>query len=214
MEKKRIVVLDCDLSNLDSVSRAVQHLGAECIVSSDSVDIANADRLILPGVGAFGQAMENIRSLNMVAPILDYAESGRPILGICLGMQLLMEYSLEQGEHKGLGLVPGGVVPLPDMSPYNHIYKTPHIGYSEIGKGGIEWSRTLLDGIAEQSYMYFVHSFVVVPTEDKYVLARTQYGKHIYCAVLAKANIFGCQFHPEKSGDQGLKILHNFIHNI
>lgn len=206
---KPVVVVDYGRGNLFSISRALAHLGAEAKVTSDPAAIAAAERLILPGVGAFGDGMENLRARGLVAPLKTYASSGHPLLGICLGMQLLMDGSDEFGENEGLGLVPGRVRRFPD-SP-ERAWKVPHVGWSALNSSGAAWDGTMLAGLPEGERMYFVHSYFVETAKPEHRLAVTPYAGAEFCSVLRAGPVEGCQFHPEKSGERGLCLLKTWL---
>jgi glutamine amidotransferase len=206
---KPVFIVDYGLGNLASVARAVQHLGAEAVLSSDPFALLAAERVILPGVGAFPVAMNNLNRLGLTAPLKQFAASGRPLLGVCLGMQLFMDESDEGGVNAGLGLIPGRVERLPESRAAGA--KVPHIGWSKIDIGPREWQGTILNGIEPADSLYFVHSYYVEPTNGADVLASTDYGSCSYCSVIAHGNLIGCQAHPEKSGETGLKLIDNFL---
>ncbi len=201
------LVVDYGLGNLASVARALRHLGSDPVVSAEPTALRAAARVVLPGVGAFGTAMANLEARGLVPALRDYAASGRPLLGVCLGMQLLMDESDEGGLHRGLGIVPGRVARLLSAPGY----KVPHIGWSGIRPAGHDWQGTILDAIEPDDALYFVHSYYVLPAEPTEVLAYTAYGPLRYCSVIARGNVFGCQAHPEKSGSVGLRLLENFL---
>ncbi|MCW5597355.1 MAG: imidazole glycerol phosphate synthase subunit HisH [Rhodocyclaceae bacterium] len=206
---KSVMIVDYGLGNLGSVARAVRFLGAEPVISGDPDLLLGAERVILPGVGAFGVAMENLKRLDLVSPLKQYAASGRPLLGICLGMQLFMEESTEGGLHAGLGLIPGRVVRLHEERERG--IKVPHVGWSGLQPERREWSDTVLDGLHPGDALYFVHSYYAQPRNDGDVLACTTYGDARFCSVIARGALVGCQAHPEKSSGPGLKILGNFL---
>ena len=194
-------IIDYGVGNLFSLCSSCKAIGEEAFVSGDASQLAKADRLILPGVGAFEDAARKLNDSGMAEFVRQQAASGKPLLGICLGMQLLFEKSYEYGCHQGLGLLKGQVVPMEGKLPAN--LKIPHMGWNALEvKGG-----TLLEGLNGQ-YVYFVHSFFAENCEDS-LSAVTEYGIPITAAV-EKGNIFGCQFHPEKSGNVGLSILRKF----
>lgn len=210
----RITVVDYGVGNLYSVRRAVEHCGGEeVVVSSDPEAILGADRVILPGVGAFEDGMRGLRERGLAGPIVAYARSGRPLLGICLGMQMLMESSEEFGATNGLGLIPGRVVQIPSHTASGEPHKIPHIGWNELvlppGRAG--WDGGLLDGIAPGAAVYFVHSFMAQPTDPAHRLADCLYGGIAVSAAVQHGQVLGCQFHPEKSGELGLRVLANFL---
>lgn len=197
-------IIDYGVGNLFSLQSSIRSLGQEVFVSGDEAELAKADRLILPGVGAFGDAAEKLQKSGLDRFVCEQAESGKPLLGICLGMQMLFESSLEYGSHKGLGLLKGQVVPMAGRLPQE--LKIPHMGWNRLlfqNKNSV-----LLSGIKEGDYVYFVHSFFAEGCEDS-LAASTDYGIMLTAAV-EKGNVFGCQFHPEKSGTVGLKILDAF----
>jgi glutamine amidotransferase len=215
-----VVVIDYGMGNLYSIKRALEHLGARPTVSGDPAELAEAPRAILPGVGAFGQAMAGLAGSGLDAAIAEYAASGRPLLGICLGMQLLMESSQEFGPHQGLGLIPGRVVRFREAQNGGPRYKIPQIGWNRLelpagadGDGGRPrlWRDTVLEGLAPGSFFYFVHSYVCVPQDPAWVLAESVYGRDRFCSVVRRANVAGCQFHPERSAELGLAIYQNFL---
>lgn len=207
----KIVIIDYGLCNLLSVHNALKSFGIDSLVSPDPEPLADADAVILPGVGAFEDGMKGLRSRGFVGPVREFVQSGRPFLGICLGMQLLMDKSYEFGEHEGLGLVSGEVSPLERADASGQALKIPHIGWNGLWQGGRPWPGTLLADLSDGTEMYFVHSFRVVPKDPAHVLAWTSYGGRRFCSVVAKANVYGCQFHPEKSSVMGLSILKRFI---
>ena len=196
-----IGIIDYGVGNLFSLCSSCRAIGQEAFVSGDAAELSKADRLILPGVGAFGDAAKKLKASGMADFVRAQAAEGKPLLGICLGMQLLFEKSYEYGCHEGLGLLKGQVVPMEGKLPAN--LKIPHMGWNalDVRRG------TLLEGLSGQ-YVYFVHSFFAENCEDS-LSAVTEYGIPITAAV-EKGNIFGCQFHPEKSGNVGLSILRKF----
>ena len=196
------VILDYGVGNLFSLRSSLASLGEESVISSDEAVIERADRIILPGVGAFKDAMEKLRASGLIEALKRAAERGVPLLGICLGMQLLFEKSYEYGEHQGLGFLSGVVAPIPVKDGI----KIPHMGWNALSFG--ENKHTLFRYLTEGDYVYFVHSYAAVDCDGS-VIARTEYGSPVTAAV-AKGNILGCQFHPEKSGEVGLKILKAF----
>ncbi len=208
-----VAVVDMGLGNLFSIAQACRYVGLRSLVTASKARIMEADAVILPGVGAFGTAMERLQALDLVSPLRDKAASGAPFLGICLGFQLMMEQSLEFGKHRGLCLWPGRVLPLPGRSTGGERLKVPRVGWSPIhppaGEGEPAWTEGLLAGVPPGEYMYFVHSFYVDPQGDLRAQALTEYGGHRYCAFLAQDRLMGCQFHPERSGPAGLRLYQN-----
>ena len=198
-----IAIIDYGVGNLFSLESSFAAIGAEVTVTSDPAVLKAADKLLLPGVGAFGDAAEKLRSTGLDAVIKELAAAGKPLLGICLGMQLLFEKSLEYGEHTGLGLIPGTVKPIADVIPGE--LKIPHIGWNALR---FHRDCPLFTELREGECVYFVHSFYASDCADA-VTATAEYGAELTAAV-AKGNVYGCQFHPEKSGSTGLKILKAF----
>jgi glutamine amidotransferase len=204
----RVTVLDYGVGNLHSVVKALRHAGAEVMVTAEPRAVASAERLVLPGVGAFSDGMAGLRDRGLVEPLKTYVETGRPLLGICLGMQLLLTASEEFGAHAGLALIPGRVVEIPRKPGL----KVPQIGWNRIApRPGGSWRGTLFEKTAPDTMVYFVHSFTAVPEREEDRLADTNYGGWRVCAAVRRDNAIGCQFHPEKSGPAGLAMLHQFM---
>lgn len=199
-----LAVVDYGVGNLFSLRCSLNKLGVETVVTSSPDEIRKADRIILPGVGAFGDAAKKLRESGLDKVVREEAESGKAFLGICLGMQLLFEKGYEYGEHDGLGFIKGNVVPLENKIPSN--LNIPHIGWNALNFKGEK--SPLFKYINDGDFVYFVHSYYATDCDD-FVIADSDYGIPVTAAV-AKGNIFGCQFHPEKSGDVGLKILKAF----
>jgi len=201
----RIAVVDYGMGNLFSVKRACEQVGLAAEVTQSREIILNSDGVILPGVGAFGDAMSILETLDLISVLQDVAASGRPIVGICLGMQLLMSESAEFGSHRGLGIIDGEVVRLPERSSNDERVKVPHVGWDRIQATRV-WSETLLEGLSDGAFMYFVHSYYPLPAAKEIELSRSRYGSTEFCSSFQRGNIFGCQFHPERSGGHGLEI--------
>ena len=200
--------MDFGLGNLFSVEQACQHAGLVAEITSEPRRIATADIVILPGVGAFGDAMAELQRRDLVAPLHDFVATDRPLVGICLGMQLLMRESEEFGSHAGLGLIDGTVRHF-NRDGGNPV-KVPQIGWNRITAAERAcWNDTLLADLRDGEYLYFVHSYCVAPTDESISLATTVYGTVCYCAALKWHNVFGCQFHPERSGAAGLRMYRN-----
>lgn len=201
-----IVIVDYGVGNLFSLSSSLSALGFDTVISNKKEDIISADKIILPGVGAFGDAIKKLNASGLVPTILDEVKKGKPMLGICLGMQLLFDKSYEYGEHKGLGLIKGEVVDLKsDLEKSGFDYKVPEMGWNLLK---FHNKSPLFKYINEGDYVYFVHSYHAVNCENS-LIASTEYGIQVTAAVQNK-NVFGAQFHPEKSGEVGLKILKAF----
>lgn len=207
---KKIVIIDYQVGNLFSVKQACEKIGLNPIVSSDRDDIFSADALILPGVGAFSEAMKNLKELDLIDPIRNSIYIGKPYFGICLGLQLLFSKSEEFGETSGLNIIKGDVKKFPILSINNDKIKVPQIGWNKIYKNEINWEETPLKNIQENDYMYFVHSFYVVPNNTRQILTKTTYNDIEYCSSVFYDNIFATQFHPEKSGEFGVDIYNNW----
>ena len=199
-----VAIIDYGVGNLFSLKSSLAEIGAEAVVTADEKVIADADRIILPGVGAFEDAARKLRDSGMADVVRREAASGKPMLGICLGMQLMFDKSFEYGEHEGLGLIHGAVRPISDVIPAD--YKIPHIGWNALN---FTKESPLFKYINEGDYVYFVHSFYAADCEES-TLAVTEYGAEL-TASAANGNVYGCQFHPEKSGTVGLNILRAFL---
>ena len=208
-----VTVVDYDRGNLFSVSRSLEHCGAEIELTDSPERILAAERLILPGVGAFGDAIAELHNRDLVIPLRDYAASGRPFLGICIGLQLMFDASEEFGEHTGLGLIPGRVAPIPNTGANGKPHKIPHVGWSQLVPPSNEstWTGTILEGVAHPLYCYFVHTYTAVPEDESHRLADSSYDGCRIAAAVCRGNLWGCQFHPEKSAVPGLHILRNFL---
>ena len=198
-----VAIIDYDAGNIKSVEKAVAYLGQEAVITRDPKVILAADHAILPGVGAFGDAMDKLRSYGLEDVIKEYVKTGKPFLGICLGLQLLFKTSEESPEAVGLDLIPGKIIRIPDKEGL----KVPQIGWNDIT---INPESKLFKGIEGNPYVYFVHSYYLQCEDEKDVAAKTHYSVDIHAAV-EHGNIFACQFHPEKSSEVGLKILTNFL---
>jgi len=200
-----IAIVDYNMGNLASVQNAFTKLGKKTVVESNPDNFKKYDKLILPGVGAFGDAMEHLRERNMIEAIREFATTGKPILGICLGMQLLFESSEEFGKHEGLGLIKGHVSAF-KSSNFSEPLKVPHMGWNRM----FTTSHPLFKGLDENHYLYFVHTFHVTCDDESDIIGTTEYG-YKFTSAVAHNNIMGIQPHPEKSHENGLKILENFI---
>ncbi len=207
-----VTVVDYGAGNILSVTRALAHVGAHVTVSDDPAAVAAADRILLPGVGAFGKAMDELTKRRLIEPLRAYAKSGRPFLGICLGMQLMLEESAEFGRQEGLGLVAGKVLPIPAVTAAGERHKIPHIGWNGlVPPSPGRWSGTVLEGQQSGISMYFVHSFAAQPDRPEDRLADADYNGQKISAAIGRDNLTGIQCHPEKSGVAGLSVLQNFI---
>lgn len=202
-----IAIVDYGVGNIFSLYSSFGNIGTKAVLTSDADEIRSADKIILPGVGAFGDAAEKLKASGLADVVLEQAQMGKPLLGICLGMQLLFEKSWEYGEHDGLGLIKGKVVTMEGVVPAG--YKVPHIGWNSLLFPKEKAKSPLFRYIEEGDFVYFVHTYFGADCEDS-VIATTEYGAHLTAAV-AKDNVYGVQFHPEKSGTVGMKILKGFI---
>ncbi len=213
MNKLDVVVIDYGIGNLLSVQRGLEYCGADVTVTDDKDIIMNATRVVLPGVGAFSDGMKGLNKTGLNHVVCDYAASGKPLLGICLGMQMLLNESEEFGFNQGLGLIPGKVTAIPSLNIENKNHKIPHIGWNslKLPEGREQWDGTLLNNVIPGESVYFVHSFMAEVSSSEHQIANCLYGGIKISAVIGSGNIIGCQFHPEKSGDVGLKILKHFI---
>lgn len=210
----QIAIIDYEGGNLYSVKRACENVGMIASIAHEADVISKADAIILPGVGAFGPAMDNLKKLDLVAPIMDFIATGKPFMGICLGMQLLMTESHEFGTHKGLDVIRGSVVRFPSQNWNGVKHKVPQVGWNRICKPtrsnvSDPWANTPLYDIENREFMYFVHSYFVRPESTDNILTSTVYSIP-YASGVVKENIWGFQFHPEKSGKHGIQIFRNF----
>lgn len=208
-----VAVIDYGVGNLLSVSRALEHCGARVTITSDAAAILASGLVVLPGVGAFTDGMAALRARGLDSVVRQVAAAGTPLLGICLGMQMLLDESEEFGVTAGLGLIPGRVVQIPTATTTAEPHKIPHIGWNELVLPARRdsWHGGLLGGIDPGEAVYFVHSFMAEPAASAHRLADCHYGGIPISAVLQRDNVLGCQFHPEKSGDVGLRVLKNFL---
>ena len=209
----KITVIDYGLSNLLSVQHAFAHFGAETLVTGKPEDVLAADALVLPGVGAFKDGMAGLEKLGLIEPICQKAAAGTPLLGICLGMQMLFDESEEFGLHKGLGLIPGRVVKIPDTDADGAPQRVPHISWDPLYPAGgrADFAGTALANVRPGEECYFIHSYEAKPAQEADRLADTVYGGRRVCAAAVRGSVLGCQFHPEKSGQVGLKIIEEYL---
>ncbi len=209
----KVTVVDYGSGNLLSVCRALRYCGAEVTTTESATEISQAARLVVPGVGAMAASMRNLEARNLVEPIRAYGGTERPLLGICVGMQIMFDAGEEFGTHPGLGLLSGRVRRIPSRRHDGARRKIPHIGWNTLkpAPGVTGWDQTILRGLATEPAAYFLHSFAVEPVESSIRLADCEYEGVQVCSVVKKGAIYGCQFHPEKSGEVGLAILRNFL---
>jgi glutamine amidotransferase len=207
----KIVVVDYGIGNIQSVFNALsQFKGIDVILSADQNEILSADGLILPGVGAFKKAMEELNFRNLPSILSDYISQEKPFLGICLGMQLLFESSQEFGHTKGLGFVKGSV----DRFPESVSDKLPHVSWNSINIQELNWNDTIFTGVKNKDNFYFVHSYICKPSNQSIILSKTEYGGINFCSSIQQGSIYACQFHPEKSAASGLNVIKNFVNIV
>jgi len=214
MTLKTVTVIDYGVGNLLSVRRGLEYNDALVKVTGDPEEIFQSDRVVLPGVGAFADGMAELDKRDFISLIHDLTSKGTPLLGICLGMQFLLDESEEFGLTDGLGLISGKVTAVPSNAKDGSKLKIPHIGWNNLVKpkeGGVSWKGTLLEDTKEDSALYFVHSYMAQPEDSKHLIAGCLYGDNFIPAVIQSENVIGCQFHPEKSGKIGLQMLKNFL---
>jgi len=211
--RPRVAIVDFGMGNLFSVKQACERAGLAVSVTRSPAEVVEADATILPGVGAFANAMANLHDLGMVGALRQVAASSKPLVGVCLGMQLLMTESAEFGHHKGLNIIPGTATRLDPRGEDGRAQKVPHVGWNRLFRnraGGRDaWDHTLLEGLPDGVFLYFVHSMYVRPEMREVVLATTTYGVNEFCSALQYRNVFGCQCHPERSGPHGLRVYAN-----
>jgi len=223
--KDNIAIIDYGLGNLFSIQHALRFVGLDAEVTSSRRFIAQADAVILPGVGAFGDAMNALNRLELVKPIQDAAEDGKLLLGICLGMQLLFSESHEFGIHQGLDIIPGKVVRLKSHFNNSCRFKVPQVGWNRVYcvdnshnnsdfSANNTWRNSLLEGLSNGTFMYFVHSYFPVPEDDDVVLGKTLYGNIEFCSAIMRKNVHAFQFHPERSGVNGLKVYQKIFNKL
>jgi glutamine amidotransferase len=213
MSRFEVTVIDYGVGNLLSVKRGFEHWGAKVSVTSDPGEILRASRVVLPGVGAFASAMNALAQRSLIPVIQEVASRQVPLMGICLGMQLLLQESDEFGPTEGLGLILGRVISIPPKASDGVFLKIPHIGWSALQHydSMVPWTASVLQEVAPGESAYFVHSFMAKTSNPAHSIAHCLYGAHAIPAVIRRENITGCQFHPEKSGEVGLKILRSFL---
>lgn len=209
MPPAEVTVADYGLGNLLSILRALRRTGCTAVASSDPEALRKSERLVLPGVGAFGDGMAGLHARGLDAAVREFHRTGRPLLGICLGMQLLLDEGDEFGVHAGLRLVPGRTRRLHGGEGF----KVPHVGWSPVRPvdGAPGWGDPLMRDLGDSPYFYFVHSYFAAPSEPGHRLGETSYGEETFCSILRSGSLIGCQFHPEKSGPVGLRLLENFL---
>lgn len=205
----KIAIVDYGVGNLYSLIRAFKFLGVEAVITEDAKTLEQSGGIVLPGVGSFEAGMRGLEIRGLTETIKNIAKSNKPILGICLGAQIMLTEGHEFGVFKGLGIIPGKVVHFPLLADGE---KVPHVGWNTISSRDEKlWQDTILNSFNKDDQFYFVHSYILEPEHKDNILALTTYGGYTFCSVVKKENIYGCQFHPEKSGEVGLKLISNFI---
>ena len=212
LKQKHVTIIDYGVGNLHSIVKAVGNFTEKVFVSEDPQAIESADAIILPGVGSFQSGMEGVNVRNLVPSVKKYAATGKPMLGICLGAQIMLGKGFEFGEFDGLNIIHGKVIKFPVLENNE---KIPHVGWNSIYPNADKiWNDSILKNLDPLSSVYFVHSYILVPENNKNIFAKTKYGGYEFCSVIRSGNIYGCQFHPEKSGKIGLEIIKNFLELI
>ena len=212
----KATIIDYGSGNIFSILHALENSGSKIELTDDPKRLVAAERLVLPGVGAFGNAMGQLRDYNFIEPILRFIETGRPFLGICVGMQMMLDHSEEFGCHDGLGLIPGRVLAIPPTDTNGVSQPVPHIGWNKLSRTEQSWQSTILEHMEAESAVYFVHSFCAVPDKKSQILATCDYGNRSIVAAISKDNMFGTQFHPEADSASALdaKIFEEFVVGI
>ncbi len=204
-------ICDYGSGNIHNVERALVRAGAQVLRCESAQDMVGARAVVIPGVGAFGDCIAALRAKGFEEPIKDLVDSGVWVLGICVGMQILATHSEEFGHHQGMGIIPGSVRLIPGQTPEGETLKRPHVGWSNLYSGETSWCDSPLANVDQASPVYFVHSYQLVPDDPAHVLAYSQYGGHPIVAAVRRKRVFGVQFHPEKSGHTGLRVLEEFV---
>ena len=206
---KKVTIIDYGVGNLFGLKRALEFCGAEVVISEDAETIERAERIVLPGVGAFEAGMRGLATRGLIEPVQRVAARGTPMLGICLGAQILLGKGHEFGEHDGLGIIPGSVVQLEGVKTNE---KIPHVGWnSVVAPESVAWEKTIFDALPHGFNVYFTHSYVFVPAQKEHVFGLTTYGGETFVSSMRKGNVYGVQFHPERSSETGLHIIKNFV---
>lgn len=208
----KIVIVDYGVGNLYSLAKAFQHFGADISISEEASDLELAAAIVLPGVGSFEAGMRGLKVRGLINAVKQFAEKNKPMLGICLGAQLMLGRGYEFGEFLGLDIIPGKVIRFPELENKE---KIPQVGWNEVyPENPASWKDSILGTLPPNFNAYFVHSYTLVPDDAKYVLGKTTYGGYEFCSIIKRGNIYASQFHPEKSGQVGLEIIRNFIRTV
>ena len=210
---RKVHIVNYGMGNIKSVQRGIEHAGGEALICADPNLIRKADRVVLPGVGAFGNGMHGLRENGVLEALSEFVATGKPLLGICLGMQMLFDRSEEFGDHQGLGFIPGVVKKIPSLDDQERIRKLPNVGWLPLQKpvGRSGWNGSILENVHEGDFFYFVHSYMAVPVNQNLMLAQCEYYGVKITAAVQHENITGLQFHPEKSGKYGLNLIKSFV---
>lgn len=209
---KSVVIIDYGVGNLHSSRRAFRHVGVDAVISEDPEVVNKADAIVLPGVGSFEAGMRGLALRGLIPAVREAASKRKPVLGICLGAQLLLEKGFEFGEHDGLGIIKGKAIRFPEKDMHE---KVPHIGWNKVLEGeGSKWKGTIFESLTPSFEAYFVHSYILLPSNQRESVGVTDYGGYRFSSAIKSDTIYGCQFHPEKSGTVGLEIIRNFIQSI
>ncbi len=213
MVNPKIIIIDYGVGNLHSLKRAFEFFGVGAVISEDADEILNSDAVILPGVGSYEAGMRGLGVRGLVDAVKNFSESGKPMLGICLGAQLMLSEGHEFGIFKGLDIMPGKVIRFRDLAENE---KIPQVGWNKVyAPPGISWNGTIFESVQERApEVYFVHSYILSPEKKEHIFGLTTYGGKEFCSIIKYGNVYGCQFHPEKSGKVGLEIIQNFIKSI
>ena len=214
--KPSVTIIDYGAGNILSITKAFEHCGAKVNIADFSQMIKKAGRLILPGVGAFEDGMLGLKKRGFIEPIKSFVDKGKPVMGICLGMQMLLEISEEFGIHKGLGFIPGKVVSLPKRDKNGNSVKIPLIGWYKLSNSNYEeaWESTILESVSVESYYYFAHSYYCLPEVQEIIISTTKYETIEFCSAFQYGNVIACQFHPERSGREGLLVYEELCSQI
>lgn len=208
---KKVTIIDYGMGNLLSMQRALEKNGAQVLVAVKPEQILQAEKLVLPGVGAFPDGMEELEKRGMVPAIREYVKTGKTLLGVCLGMQMLFEESEEIRPTPGLSLIPGKVLKFPEKQQNGRINKIPHVAWTQIEPVEISWEQTFFKSLTPGAFMYFVHSYHALPSSKLNLLAQSPFGDFHFCSAVLRDNVWGTQFHPEKSGEAGLRLIRAFL---
>lgn len=207
---KKITIIDYGMSNLLSIRRAFEHVGAEVLIATKPEEIATTGSLVLPGVGAFYDGMKELNNRGLAESVRTHAKTGKPLLGVCLGMQMLLSKGFEIQETEGLDIIPGEILPLPEYNADGNPNEVPHVCWNQVAAQD-NGTTYLKNSVPDNSYMYFVHSYYAKPAQEQHIAGTTPFNGFSFASVVNRENVWGMQFHPEKSGEMGLKLLSSFL---